>query len=319
MLAEEGARRLALEHLARAAAARDRLVQGTDPEALHDYRVELRRLRSCLRAYRKQVRGTVTRKSFRQLRRLTRGTSGSRDLEVHLAWLGQQLEEAGESDRPGMSWLIGRFDAARDQAWNEMQTQDSLLFPRVHRRLARQLSRFRTTIRLDGVPRELSTAAATAVRIRATSERLRDRLRWILRGYASETEIHRARIAAKHLRYLLEPFAAWIPDGDVVAERLKALQNVFGDAHDAHVFTAELRDALLEARRTVSDGADVVTGLMTLMTTLHARGRQAFEETAPAWLGEGANGFFAQVDGVARGVAALVQPPSPGEKTLASS
>ena len=45
---EEGARRLALSYLDQAARARPRLADPADAEALHDFRVGLRRLRSCL-------------------------------------------------------------------------------------------------------------------------------------------------------------------------------------------------------------------------------------------------------------------------------
>lgn len=308
LLVEEGARRLTLGHLEAAVAARSRVAGCHHPEALHDYRVALRRLRSCLRAYRSNLRSTVTRKSVQQLRRLARGTSKCRDLEVHLAWLGEQLERSGERERPGVSWLIERLRAARSRAWDTMQAEDGALFPRVHRRLARQLSRFRTTIRLDADPRRRSTAAVTADGVRTAAERLRNRLRWI-RGYASEIEIHRARIAAKHLRYVLEPFATRITDGDTVTERLKALQNAFGDVHDAHLFVAELREALPEAGKAASGGPDLVSGLLALMTSLRARGLQAFEGAGPAWLDDGANAFFGQVDRLADTIAELVPAP----------
>ncbi|HWB39618.1 MAG TPA: CHAD domain-containing protein [Gemmatimonadales bacterium] len=318
-LGEEGARRLALRHLESAVAARARLAAGSDPEALHDYRVALRRLRSCLRAYRRQLRSTVSRKSVRQLRRLTRGTGESRDLDVHLEWLGEQLAGAGRTEQFGIASLMDRLAATRSRVWDAMMQEDAALFPPVHRRLSRQLSRFRTTVRLDADPREASTAVVTAGRIRAAAEQLKDRLHWILRGYSSETEIHRARIAAKHLRYLLEPFAAGVPGGGAVTERLKALQSDFGDVHDSHLFVAEIRSALREARRAASGGGDVVPGLLQLIAALRARGLQAFERSASVWLGDRADGFFREVDAVADAVAALAQPPAPDEKTLASS
>ena len=52
---EEGARLLALSFLDQAAQARPRLADPADTEALHDFRVGLRRLRSCLRAYRRRI------------------------------------------------------------------------------------------------------------------------------------------------------------------------------------------------------------------------------------------------------------------------
>jgi CHAD domain-containing protein/CYTH domain-containing protein len=305
LLVDEGARRLALGYLDDAGTARSRLASTSDPDALHDYRVALRRLRSCLRAYRKPLRSSVTEKSLRRLRRLTHGTNRSRDLEVHLAWLGEQVDRAGAAERPGVAWMVERLTADRDREWEDMLELDEGLFPRIHDRLARQLRRFRTTIDLDTGSRTRSMAAVTARRVGAASRELKDRLRQI-RGYSSSTAIHAARIAAKHLRYLLEPFAAAVPDGEAAVERLKALQDGFGDVHDAHVFTAELREALPETERAASIGPGFVPGLEALMASLQTRGQQAFGRTSSDWLGEAAEPFFRKVDALADDIAGLV-------------
>jgi CHAD domain-containing protein/CYTH domain-containing protein len=304
---DEGARRLALSHLAAAKAARARLVDGSDSEALHDYRVALRRLRSCLRAYRKYIRSSVTRKSLRRLRRLARRTSQSRDLEVHLAWLDEQLASAQEGDRAGISWMIERLQGTSGRAGDKMLALDERLFPTVHDRLFAQLSRFRTRVRLDTDPRRRSTAVVTARGVRSASSRLKKRLRRVF-GYSSEAQIHRARIAAKHLRYLIEPFAGGLSNEDTVIEQLKSLQSAYGDVHDAHVFMAELRGALLEAETTTLSGdRDVVPGLTALIKTLHARGKQAFETVSTSWLWDRSEPFFNQVDAVADTIADLAQ------------
>src|SRR5918996_3887663 len=232
LLVDEGARRLALAHLQDAGAARSRLGSPSDTEALHDYRVALRRLRSCLRAYRKPLRSSVSRKKLRQLRRLARGTNRNRDLEVHLAWLSEQRDRIGEAEQPGASWILGRLTAAKRRAWEDMLRRDGGLFPKVHDRLLVRLSAFRATIRLDTDQSRRSTAAVAARCVRAASKRMKSRL-LAIHGYSSAAEIHRARIAAKRLRYLLEPFAGGIPGGDAVIDRLKTLQDDLGDVHDA--------------------------------------------------------------------------------------
>ena len=304
LLADEGARRLALAHLEDATAARSRLLGSSDPEALHDYRVALRRLRSCSRAYRKQLRSTVSRKSLRQLRRLARGTNRGRDLEVHLAWLVEQRDRVGETEQPGVSWVLERLTPAKRRAWDEMLQLDATLFPKVHDRLVAQLSAFRTTVRLDTDRRGLSTAAVTASRVRAASRRLRRRLRGI-HGYFSATAIHRARIAAKHLRYLLEPFAAGVPEGEPVIDQLKTLQGTLGDVHDSHVFLAELRETLPDAKGAAWSCSDVLPGLEALMASLQIRGFQAFVDTSPTWLGDRAEPFFGRVATIADAIAGL--------------
>ena len=59
---EEGARRLALKALSAARAAERRLDDRSDPEALHDFRVAIRRLRSLLRAYKPQLESSIRKK-----------------------------------------------------------------------------------------------------------------------------------------------------------------------------------------------------------------------------------------------------------------
>jgi CHAD domain-containing protein/CYTH domain-containing protein len=304
LLVDEGARRLALGHLDDAAIARTRVSSSSDTDALHDYRVALRRLRSCLRGYRKPLRSTVTSKTRRRLRRLTRGTNRSRDLEVHLAWLGEQGERVGRTEQPGVAWMIERLTAERDRAWEDMLDLDEKLFPRLHAQLVRQLTRFRATIDLDTGSRRRSTAAVSARRVRAASRRMKDRLRRI-QGFSSVSAIHRARISAKHLRYLLEPFAKAVPGGEEVIERLKALQDGFGDVHDAHVFVAELREELPEAERATSIGPGFVPGVEALMASLRARGQEAFDRTSREWLDDPGKSFFQKVDALAEDIAGL--------------
>jgi CHAD domain-containing protein/CYTH domain-containing protein len=306
--AEEGARLLALMYLEAARVARAGLTGSADPEALHDYRVALRRLRSCLRSYRREFRSTVTRKSRRRLDRLAHATNQSRDLDVHLAWLAAQRERAGEAERPGVAWLAARLTEVRRRARPEMLAADQRLFPTVDDRLRRQLGRYRTTIRLDGDDEPPTLAAAAARHTEAAARRLERRLRRI-EDETSEAEIHRARIAAKHLRYLLEPFAEILPAGDGIIGRLKSLQDTLGDVHDAHVFLPQLGAALhqVEGGRRTEPGP----GLRRLADALRARGSEAFRTAAREWLAPGDRSFFEDMRAARR---ALAHRPRPGRE-----
>lgn len=304
LLVDEGARRLALAHLADGITARARLTGGADPEALHDYRVALRRLRSCLRSYRNELRSTVTRRSFRRLRRLARGTNRSRDLEVHLQWLRDRLGSAGETARPGVQWVIQRLEAAGNDERDAMMRRDEARFPRLQKRLTAQLSEYRTRVRLDRDAGKRSTGRVSARRIRAASKRLGRRLLPI-QGYENEEAIHRARIAAKHLRYLLEPFAGGVPGLEPAIEELKGLQDSSGDVHDAQIFAGELRKDLAAVRTQRPAGTDVRPGIQFLLGALQQRGRQAYDEFRGGWLGGAAEPRLRRIDELADAVADL--------------
>jgi CHAD domain-containing protein len=188
--------------------------------------------------------------------------------------------------------LIARLEGTQRRARPEMLAIEQRLFPVVHDRLRRQLSRYGSPARLDPRGGRRTTAEATARRVAEAARRLERRLRRIETA-ADEAAIHRARISAKHLRYLLDPFVAVIPGGDVIVSRLRALQDVFGDVHDAHVFRPELATALAEAER--QRQADLLPGIRSLIVSLGARGEAAFAIAAREWLVPARRAFFEEL------------------------
>jgi len=100
---EEGARLLALSFLDQAAAARPRLSDPADGEGLHDFRVGLRRLRSCLKAYDPWL--DVPKKLARRLKRLAGSTGPGRDAEVQIEWLRGRSSHLSSHHRAGLSRL----------------------------------------------------------------------------------------------------------------------------------------------------------------------------------------------------------------------
>jgi len=68
-----------------------------------------------------------------------------------------------------------------------------------------------------------------------------------VRSMRDRQAAHAARIAAKRLRYLLEPFARELLGAGPILEQPELLQFHLGELHDAHIFGDALRDALAEA------------------------------------------------------------------------
>jgi CHAD domain-containing protein len=266
---EEGARRLALAYLDQATAALPRLAaEQEDPEALHDLRVALRRLRSCLEAYDRQLGGSVPGKLARRLRRLARATGPGRDAEVMIAWLrgpGGTGEPAGagrhgqgarpghlpRGHRHGRTWMLARLEARRDRAYERLRAELDRDFAPLEEGLRRRLSVYRAEVRLDETPPP-SFGDAAADLLHRYAARLARRVGRV-ESAGAEEQAHRARIAAKRLRYLADPLAQLIEashpparSGQLV-QRLKALQDLLGQLHDAHVLGNELAAALGEA------------------------------------------------------------------------
>src|SRR5688500_114954 len=141
-------RLVALGHLADAATARDRLALGQDDEALHDFRVALRRFRSWERAFRDYVRDDLSKKRRRQLRDLARDTGASRDLEVHIGWLTEQRASLTRRQRPGLNWLLHQLDQRKADADAALERDVDRRFTRLKTRLDRELSSYREKVAL---------------------------------------------------------------------------------------------------------------------------------------------------------------------------
>ena len=294
--AESGARHVALAHLKDAAGAFHRLAtkpREEDPEALHDFRVALRRLRSCLRAYRPELRTTVSKRSYARLRQLARATRKSRDLEVHLAWVGggKPAEHGGVAHA-----LAGRLASAE----RRMRKRLDRRFGRAHRRLERQLERLVIDRPLDEMLPAHTMAAVTGRLVVDRSATVRSALAAI-RSSEDRDAIHDARIAAKRLRYLIEPFEAAVAGAPGLLGRLSAFQDTFGDLHDVQVFGDELDEALGGLEPSDPHRAS----LTALKGRLDARGREAFAAARDGWLDGHADAFFARVAEVAAAITAL--------------
>ena len=246
---DRAVRLVALGHLADAASAHERLVNQADDEALHDFRVALRRLRTWERAFRPFLRRDISRKLRRRLRKLARDTGASRDLEVHLDWLATQRRSLGRRQRAGVQWIVEKLEERKAEADAVLEEATDGRFDRIESRFSRALGSYseRIQLRRDGraVPPP-PFANALAPRVRNAATELEQHLSHV-RTPGDEEEGHEARIAAKRLRYLLEPIVKVVPGAIEVVERLKTLQDVLGDLHDAQVFGAEITGIAVDA------------------------------------------------------------------------
>jgi len=317
---EEGARRIALLFLDQAAAAFPRLQDAEDTEALHDYRVALRRLRSCLRAYAPVLGGSPPKKLQRRLRRLARATGPGRDLEVQIEWLRAQARHLSSSHRPGLTWMLRHLDEKMPDATRKLWDHLDEEFPPLEEGLRQSLSVYRAEVHLDPHSEPPSFGAITAGILRGQTAELGEHLARI-EDADDEDEAHQARICGKRLRYLLEPLLDELPAAVPLVKRLKALQDVLGELHDAHVLERELAaaaeraaadriarlftlaieeeadpQALRAARRTQVDN-----GLLALGRLNRARRDRLFRKLEEDWLGGRAEEFLAELAGVVEG------------------
>lgn len=286
--AERGARLVARELLRRARSLSKRLSAPDDTDALHDFRVALRRVRSWARAYRPYLGKSVPKRARRALRDLAEATNAGRDAEVHLAWIQQASEGLSAEQLGGTAWLTGRLEERRDQAYRGAVRKTSTVFDRVEPAL-------RSPLRRPASPDVDRFGAVTATLLQAHAAGLQQRLGQI-HGPEDDPAIHAARIRAKRLRYLLEPLERYREEVGGVIQRLRGLQDILGELHDLHVLAIELANPKVPA------GARA--GLAALLERATARQVDLFATLRPEWLEAEPNELFTRLQGVAQSVLA---------------
>jgi CHAD domain-containing protein len=293
--------------------APDGLVDGTQEcnEALHDFRVALRRLRSWIRAFKPWLRESVRRKHRRRLREIAHATSATRDAAVHLEWLDGERSGMSAEHRVGQAWLRARVESARKEgaadALSAVTDFDSLAAT-----LSRRLGVYTAHVLTHERPAPFG--AVISEQILTESRALRERLAAV-REFTDADTAHRARIAAKRLRYVIEPVAGLDINGDAIVEILKALQHQLGDLHDVHVFAEDVgrvageaaasqaRDTALQVpgKRRSSRGSrptrarDPGPGVLRIARRLNQRGVQAYKSVERDWLNDAGLPFFDRV------------------------
>jgi CHAD domain-containing protein/CYTH domain-containing protein len=297
---ERAARWLALGFLRDAEAAAARLGRDGEDDALHDFRVAMRRLRSTARGYRGPLRGAVRKRDRRALKEVAAATGEGRDLEVATAWLRDLRDELAPDEAPGVDLLLARAVARARRAAKRMDAALARPWPRLRRRLADRLSWYRVEVAAEEPVAGPAAGAVLATLVADAMAELAEALGEV-RSVADQAEAHRARIAGKRLRYLLEPVAAALPGGAEVGAGLKRLQDTLGRMHDAHVLLAETA----HARAAVAEDArpDPRPGLRAVADVLAGERERTFARFREEWMEGGAAALEAAVEELRRTLA----------------
>jgi CHAD domain-containing protein len=228
------ARVVARERLRRVRLAAPPRDEPLGEDALHDFRVALRRLRSWLRAFGPELDDTVGRSTLRRLRRLSRRTGLARDLEVQLLWLAHPTVRLGPLAASAAGAMADQLQLEHAAALARALELITGELPRVGRKLDRQLRRYEVRVQLDTERHDPTMSAALGHLLREGATQVRVALDAVT-SPGQALEAHQARLAVKHLRYLLESLGAVYRGGPRAAARLANLQDILGVLHDRQV------------------------------------------------------------------------------------
>jgi CHAD domain-containing protein len=280
-----------------------RLRRGGDDEALHDFRVAIRKIRSTLRAYSPQLDGVVRGKDRRRLKRLANATNDARDAEVQIAHLRTLRDGLGPDEQAVAALLLRRLRRQKRDAYVRAGAEIEARFPRTARTLGRRLRRAGET---SSLPFRFVIAPLLAT--------LAEDLRPLLAHPPSDETgvLHQVRIEVKRARYLLEPVRRALPGSPTLLRRLQRVQDLLGDLNDA----GELEQAI----RAVPDARRGTTVLVRLVREQRRRLRAELER---AWFGAHAVALLDPLEALAERLGArrrptrAMQPASPRARAAA--
>ena len=225
-----------------------RLTRNPDSEALHDFRVGLRQLRSTFSAY-PEAFPALPKRLRKYMRQLARDTNHARDAEVQLDWLERNERQIIGDARLGLRWLLRQLELRKAEAYRVLRVDVLDEFSELEQQ-ARAVLAHNEALELSGEEETLGHLCG------AHLEELVTDLTFHLRHIETredEDQLHAARICGKRIRYLLAPLRAELKGCDSVIRRLQKLQDLLGDYHDAQVLGDLLRSYTRKAAREQSE------------------------------------------------------------------
>ncbi len=220
---------------------------GEDPEALHDMRVAIRRMRSALRFFGPYIAGELTIRANDRLREVARALGRVRDLDVAIS--NAEAFQADTFVEPTsaaslLAPLLATWNAERDDARQDLLV---CLDGPVYRSAVDTLWQLIAEL-------ERSPLAPAAEPMEQTARRL-IYLDWhVVRAYEAVLDnapielLHTLRIDCKRLRYAFE-FTAEVlpPEARRIIPEVVAMQDHLGALHDAIVAAHRLDRMMTEA------------------------------------------------------------------------
>lgn len=211
------------------------IIEDTDTEFLHDYRVGLRKVRSVVTLLAGIFREEDTLRLKTQFGELTRKTNGLRDLDVYLQSREEYFQLIPPITHVGLRLLFSRLAMERKEEQKKVQA-----FMK-SRGYARQIAALQklfadSTHLADGpLAREKTLTLACRLilkRYRKVCKTARD-----LDENTPDPVLHRLRINCKKLRYLMEFFTPLFPAEEIrhLIKSLKVLQDNLGRFNDYSV------------------------------------------------------------------------------------
>lgn len=249
------------------------VIDDLDSEFLHDFRVACRRTRSALT----QLKGVLPHASvarfLEEFKWLGTVTGPCRDLDVFLI----DMEDFGVLLNPDQIAKLAPLESLVGR--ERRKAQRSVVRALRTKRFARLVSEWRTYLEDDSTGINGDAAdpieELAAARIRKAYKRILRRGSRLLNDPVPD-ELHRLRIDAKKLRYLLEFFRSLYEPGPVdgLVKELKKVQDILGGFNDTEIQQNRIRAFASDLGGTLPAPTDTLLAMGRLEAALEQRQEQ---------------------------------------------
>ena len=264
---------------------------GDDPEALHQFRVAARRLRSDLRTFKSLLDVHVTRWLRDELRWLGSEVGAGRDADVLSARLRSQLARLPGQDTKHVDSLLTRLAETRSTAFEQVMA--TLADDRYVHLLDTLVDSAREP-RFAAEPSGLADRAARPIFVDIVHKPWQRLQRAVeaLEPDAPDAAFHAVRILSKRARYAAEAVAPlYGKDARRFARAIADVQTVLGKYQDTAVAEAWLRESARALPATRLVAGELVTFEREDRTQLRARFWKVWKQTSRRklrkWLDDG--------------------------------
>ena len=275
----------------------ERLSNDEDSEALHDFRVSVRRLRSFLKSFEGFIKNA--KKHRQRFSEVMTFTNAGRDNEVHIVWLKEYQTNANTLERDGIDYLLENLSSNDHIDLNEVKKQFMKATEKLEDTFAKTVKKI-----------EESFATVTADVLETYGKDLQTLLSSIERP-EDDTATHDARITGKKLRYTLELLES--KEAKTLVKRLKKFQDTAGDLHDLQVLEPKVQTFLFAETvlwsQAFRDGSKTLShtelsqlpelqrsyGLAAVQRRLESEKTLLFQTLQKTWLGENSRDFFSDL------------------------
>jgi CHAD domain-containing protein len=272
---------------------RERALDFSDPEGVHDMRVASRRLRTALRDFSPYLRKTKITAWLKQVKSLADILGQVRDRDVAIMGLEELAKKAPPEITAGIQRLIESQKGERDLARKDLMVAIN----------GRAISELKSNFRLAIQESRLTTSknpvkdggheGTVASYNDFASITIRDRLKELEHLSSSLYQptrtgrLHQMRIAAKRFRYALELFApCWGESINSFAKQAARMQGALGELHDYDIWIEDLGKKLNRRRKgkaPADEKPEDRAAMIWLLSEFTKRRTKHFREALARW------------------------------------